>query len=207
MGEVYLANDKRLGRKVAFKTLPAHYTNEPDRLMRFEREARAASALNHPNIVTILDIGEADGVHFMAHEYVEGESLRDRLKKGKLLTMEGLEIAIQIASALEAAHREGILHRDIKPDNVILRRDGFVKVLDFGLAKLTEGPDPGVDNKEAATRAQFTTQKGAVMGTPQYMSPEQARGKEVDARTDIFSLGVTIYEMLAGRLPFAGETP
>src|SRR5262249_42039023 len=138
--------------------------------------------------------------------YVEGESLRDRLSKGRLSTMEGLEIAIQIASALEAAHRGGILHRDIKPDNVVLRRDGFVKVLDFGLAKLTEGQSPGVDKKDSP-RAQVTTNAGAVMGTPQYMSPEQARGKEVDARSDIFSLGVTIYEMLAGRAPFAGETP
>src|SRR5262249_44632359 len=161
MGEVYLAHDTRLGRKVAFKTLPAQFTADAERVRRFEQEARAASALNHPNIVTIHDIGAVGGVHFMAHEYVEGESLRARLQRGKPALTEALDFTIQVASALASAHAAGIVHRDIKPDNLMLRGDGVVKVLDFGLAKLTEESKPAVDS-EAATLQKITTDPGAV---------------------------------------------
>jgi len=204
MGEVYLAYDKRLGRKVSFKTLPAQFTADAECVRRFEQEARAASALNHPNIITIFDIGAVDGVHFMAAEYIEGESLRELLQRGKPALTETLDLTIQVASALASAHAAGIVHRDIKPDNLMLRGDGVVKVLDFGLAKLTEESRPVVDS-EAATLQKITTDPGAVLGTPQYMSPEQARGEKADARSDIFSLGVVLYELLAGRPPFGGK--
>jgi serine/threonine protein kinase len=205
MGEVYLAHDTKLGRKVALKLLPASFTRATDRFRRFEREARAASALNHPNILTIHEIGESDSVHFIATEFVEGETLRQRLSHTKLNVVETLHIATQIADALEAAHKEGIIHRDIKPENIMLRRDGYVKVLDFGLAKLVERQPPLVDS-QAPTQPQFNTSPGLVIGTAQYMSPEQARGLRVDARTDIWSLGVVLYEMVAGRAPFVGKT-
>ncbi|HSL53812.1 MAG TPA: protein kinase, partial [Pyrinomonadaceae bacterium] len=205
MGEVYLAEDKRLGRQVALKLLPASFTTDEDRLRRFEQEARAASALNHPNIITIYEISEVAGSHIIATEFVEGETLRLRMGRSALTLSETLNIAIQIADALSAAHKAGIIHRDIKPENIMLRPDGYVKVLDFGLAKLSEQATPTVA-AEAPT-IQVRTGSGIVIGTAGYMSPEQARGLSVDHRSDIFSLGAVIYEMLARRKPFEGETP
>src|SRR5262245_13778191 len=208
MGEVYLALDTRLGRKVAVKSLRAEFTTDAERLRRFEQEARAASALNHPNIITIHEIGETDSIHYIVTEYVEGETLRQRLTSApqiRLKLSETIGIAAQIAAALAAAHEAGIIHRDIKPENVMVRRDGIVKVLDFGLAKLTEPSSPAVST-QATTLARNRTDTGMVMGTPRYMAPEQARGEKVDARADIFSFGVVIYEMIAGRAPFTGAT-
>ncbi len=205
MGEVYLAKDTRLHRKIALKILPAALSNDRDRLRRFEQEACAASALNHPNILTIYEIGETAKTRYIATEFVEGETLRERLNREGVNLNEALEIVQQIAFALSAAHAAGIVHRDIKPDNIMIRRDGIVKVLDFGLAKLTEKREANLE-AEAETRALVKTNPGVVMGTVAYMSPEQARGKETDARTDVWSLGVVLYEMLTGRLPFAGET-
>ena len=206
MGEVYLAEDTKLGRKVAIKILSQEYTTNKDRLHRFEQEAAAASNLNHPNILTIHEVGSDDGHHFIATEYIDGVTLRQKAAEAPFETKEILEIAIQIASALEEAHSAGIVHRDIKPDNVMVRRNGYVKVLDFGLAKLTETVDRSALDPDAATRVMVHTDAGVVMGTSHYMSPEQARGKPVDARSDIWSLGVVIYEMVAGRPPFTGET-
>src|SRR5262245_26318437 len=205
MGEVYLAEDKRLRRKVALKLLPAQFTNDAERVRRFEREAKAASATNHPNILTIYEIGQAEGLRFIATEFVDGVTLRQSLQSDRMNIAESLSVAIQVAGALSAAHEAGIIHRDIKPENVMVRRDGIVKVLDFGLAKLTETNLPVMDS-EAATLQRNSTDSGVVMGTPRYMSPEQVRGEKVDARTDIFSLGVTLYEMLTGRAPFTGAT-
>ncbi|MBA3256807.1 MAG: protein kinase [Pyrinomonadaceae bacterium] len=206
MGEVYLALDAKLERHVALKLLPDKFILDKERLHRFVREAKAASALNHPNIITIHEIGEENGAHFIATEYIEGETLRRKLQTERLEIDETLSIAMQIAAALDAAHRNGIVHRDIKPENVMLREDELVKVLDFGLAKLTEKKDDATSDTEAPTQVLVKTTLGVVMGTTAYMSPEQARGREVDARTDIFSLGAVMYEMLTGRLPFAGET-
>jgi serine/threonine protein kinase/Tol biopolymer transport system component len=204
MGEVYLAHDSRLGRRVALKLLPSRYTTDEQRVRRFEQEARAASALNHPNILMIFEIGRGDGIHFIATEYVEGETLRQRMANTRMSLSDFLEVAIQVASALVAAHQAGIVHRDVKPENVMLRPDGYVKVLDFGLAKLTE--QPAASDTGALTFGKVDTDPGTVMGTASYMSPEQARGQSVDSRTDIFSLGVVMYEMIAGRAPFEGET-
>ncbi len=206
MGEVYLAQDTRLGRKVALKLLPPQFTIDPERVRRFEQEARTASALNHPNIVTIHEIGRTNGAQFIVTEFVDGRTLRQRMTETRFSLPEALDVAIQVAGALEAAHAAGIVHRDIKPENIMLRADGYVKVLDFGLAKLTERQDFASDS-EGATRKLVKTNPGMVIGTVQYMSPEQARGKEVDARTDIWSLGVVLYEMVTGRVPFEGETP
>ncbi|HKE60190.1 MAG TPA: protein kinase [Pyrinomonadaceae bacterium] len=205
MGEVYLAEDRRLSRKVALKLLPSAFTRDGDRLRRFEQEARAASALNHPNIITIYEIRQAGSAHLIATEFVEGETLRDRLSHTRLTLSESLNIAIQVADALSAAHKAGIIHRDIKPENIMLRPDGYVKILDFGLAKLSE-QTPETVVAEAPT-IQVRTGAGVVMGTAGYMSPEQARGLAVDNRSDIFSLGAVIYEMVAHRKPFAGDTP
>jgi serine/threonine protein kinase len=201
MGEVYLARDKKLDRKVALKFLTGDYTTDPDRLGRFEWEARHASALNHPNILTIYELGEVDGHRFIATEFIDGETLRQKIAAGPLQINEALQIAEQIASALADAHGAGIIHRDIKPENIMLRSDGVVKVLDFGLAKLVERP---VTRSEDPTRPLMQTRAGVVMGTIGYMSPEQARGLPLDARTDIWSLGVTLYEMVAGQAPFEG---
>src|SRR5262245_22475973 len=225
MGKVFLAEDLRLERKVALKVLPAAFTQNPDRVRRFEREAKAASALNHPNILTIHEIGEADGAHYIVSEFVEGKTLRDQIQRGPLNPAAAIEVARQVAGALAAAHATGIVHRDIKPENVMLRPDGLVKVLDFGLAKLTEGRrdgeteghrDRGMERQWLDTLSVSPslrppvflslTDPGMVMGTASYMSPEQARGLKVDHRADIFSLGVMLYEMLAGRRPFEGAT-
>ena len=217
MGEVYLALDTRLGRYVAIKLLPAAFTSDVARVQRFAREARAASALNHPNIITIHEIGEATtdtGItHYIVTEYVEGETLRHRMTSApqqKIEPLEAVEIALQIAAALSAAHEAGITHRDIKPENVMIRPDGYVKVLDFGLAKLSEPLSPApnsVDVAQAPTLVRdYNTKSGVLMGTPRYMSPEQVRGERVDARTDIFSLGVLLYEMVDAQPPFVGAT-
>ena len=204
MGVVYLAEDTRLGRKVALKLLLAFFTADTDRVRRFEREARSASTLNHPNVCTIHEVGEAgDGRRYIVMEYVEGETLRERLKADPLNLKSALEIVVQVVSALDAAHRAGIVHRDIKPENIMIRPDGLVKVLDFGIAKLIEKRNE-VDSEAVTVKAQ--TRPGLIIGTAAYMSPEQARGQEVDARSDIFSFGVVLYEILAGRPPFAGET-
>jgi eukaryotic-like serine/threonine-protein kinase len=209
MGEVYLAEDTRLDRRVALKVLPASLTADQSQVGRFQQEARAASALNHPNIVTIYEINEAAGIHYIATELIEGQTLRSRMTSGGLTLDEALDVVVQIASALNAAHSARVVHRDIKPENVMLRPDGYVKVLDFGIAKLManliERQRPAPDT-EAATRALVQTGKGVVMGTAHYMSPEQARGSAIDARTDIWSLGVVLYELVAGQLPFEGET-
>jgi TolB-like protein/Tfp pilus assembly protein PilF len=204
MGEVYLAQDPKLDRKVALKILPAEVSADRGRMSRFVQEAKAASALNHPNILTIYEIDQANSVQFIATEFIDGETLRQRMKSAPLKLGDVLDVTAQIASALSAAHAAGIVHRDIKPENIMLRRDGIAKVLDFGLAKLTERPLPDSVDTEAPTS--FKTDPGTVVGTAVYMSPEQARGMAVDARTDIWSLGVLLYEMVAGCLPFEGLT-
>jgi len=205
MGEVYLAQDLTLHRPVAIKLLSADFTMDQDRLKRFELEAFATSSLNQPNILTIYEIGHERGHHFIVTEFVDGESLGQQLRLGAFELSKALEIGIQIAAALAATHAAGIVHRDIKPDNVMLRRDHLIKVLDFGLAKLREQEIAVVDI-DVITTAFALTAPGIVMGTARYMSPEQARGLPVDARTDIWSLGVVLYEMVAGHLPFTGKT-
>lgn len=207
MGKVYLAQDTRLKRPVALKLLPASFVQDGERVRRFEQEARAASALNHPNILTIHEIGtDGDHAHFIATEFVEGVTLRQHIKQAPLKLHEVLEVAIQTAAALSAAHAARIVHRDIKPENLMVRPDGYVKVLDFGLAKLTEPPPVATSDSDSLSISWINTQPGMVMGTICYMSPEQARGLEVDARTDIWSLGCVIYEMIAGHPPFRGAT-
>ncbi|MGE0883511.1 MAG: protein kinase [Blastocatellales bacterium] len=241
MGEVYLAQDTKLGRKVALKLLPQQYTKDTERLTRFKQEAFAASSLNHPNIITIYEIGQAEGHHFIVTEFIEGQTLRRRLVNGKISIAEAIEIASQVASALSAAHNAGIIHRDLKPENLMIRPDGYVKMLDFGLAKLTESFnvdqagsmfDTQVDSSEFQTpqtpgdgngdtapiftgsdafatvpaKSMEQTVPGIIMGTAQYMSPEQARGQRVDWRTDLFSFGIVLYEMLTGRAPFPGSS-
>jgi serine/threonine protein kinase/Tfp pilus assembly protein PilF len=208
MGEVYLAHDTKLDRKVALKVLHADVVADKsgDRVRRFVQEAKAASALNHPNILTIYEIDEIDSEQFIATEFIDGETLHDRIRTALLKPAEALDIGIQIASALSATHSVGIVHRDIKPDNVMLRRDGIVKVLDFGLAKLTRERQTSQTDSLAPTQNLVNTEVGMVLGTAHYMSPEQARGFEVDHRTDIWSLGCVLYEMIAGCRPFAAPT-
>ncbi len=233
MGEIYLAEDPRLHRRVALKLLPEHFTQNADRVRRFIQEAQAASALNHPNIITIFEIGDANGVHYMVTEYIEGQTLRRQITE-RLSTDRALDVAIQIAGALKAAHEAGIIHRDIKPENVMVRPDGLVKLLDFGIAKLVERPSlskpstagtpPATSTREDPSAADNDpdggtfpdggapeeslneTAPGIIMGTVTYMSPEQLRGLKVDARADIFSLGVVLYEVIAGQSPFAAST-
>lgn len=202
MGEVYLAHDTQLDRKVALKLLSEKFTENAEWLRRFYREAKAASSLNHPNIITIHEIGQQDGIHYIAAEYIEGQTLRLSLAKGRMKVAGAINVAAQMASALAAAHAAGVVHRDIKPENVMLRPDGFIKILDFGLAKFIEPKRDEITGK----LSQLNTDPGVVMGTVNYMSPEQARGLALDTRSDIFSLGVTLYEMLTGRAPFEGET-
>jgi len=205
MGEVYLAQDQRLGRKIALKLLPTDFSTDQLRMHRFQQEARAASALNHPNIITIHEIGEFEDRHFIATEFIEGRTLRQLMKRRKLTLPKAIDIAIQAASALAAAHEVGVVHRDIKPENIMLRPDGYVKLLDFGLAQLNNPQSPTTDT-ESLTVDNVDTAPGVLMGTVNYMSPEQTRGQRLDARSDIFSLGVVIYETIAGFSPFEGKT-
>ena len=204
MGEVYLAEDTRLDRKVALKILPATVVSDKQRMSRFTQEAKAASALNHPNILTIHEIDQTDSTHFIATEFIDGETLRQHMTDAQIPIHEALEIGIQVASALSAAHQLRIIHRDIKPENIMIRRDGIVKILDFGLAKLTKPEREAALDTQAST--EIKTKPGVMIGTPQYMSPEQSRGLDVDARTDIWSLGCVLYEMVTGQRPFTGAT-
>lgn len=211
MGAVYLADDTKLDRRVALKILPSEFSRDKDRMRRFVREARSASVLNHPNIITIHEIGESNGTHFIATEFIDGKTLNQLIREKKLDLKSILEIAIQAVSALDEAHTAGIIHRDIKPDNIMIRASGLVKVLDFGLAKNTENksaadPPKIAEDDQTLIPNHPTTQAGMIMGTPNYMSPEQARGKDIDRQTDIFSFGVVLYEMLCGENPFDGET-
>lgn len=205
MGEVYKARDSRLGRDVALKILPAAFSTDPDRVRRFEQEGRAAAALNHPNIVVLYDAGLQDGVYYVATELLEGETLRQRIAEGTLPIRKAIEYGVQIARGLAAAHAKGITHRDLKPENLFITKDGVVKILDFGLAKQS-GPKPvNVSPTELPTEA-METDPGKVMGTAAYMAPEQVRGQVADARSDIFSLGVVLYEMVSGRRAFTGDS-
>ena len=205
MGEVYLAEDTKLDRRVALKILPSKFAEDKDRMSRFVREAKSASALNHPNIITIYEINEVKDTHFIATEFVDGKTLNEYAGGDSLKLDSALDVVTQIASALDAAHTAGIIHRDIKPDNVMIRPDGLVKLLDFGIAKLAADNFSNEFGAADATTIKISTAPGIIIGTADYMSPEQARGKTVDARTDVFSFGVMLYELLAGKRPFRGE--
>ncbi len=206
MGEVYRARDSKLGREVAIKILPRLFISDPDRLTRFEREARVLASLNHPHIGAIYGVEDADGIRALVLELVEGETLADRIVRGPIPLADTLTIARQIADALDAAHEKGIIHRDLKPANIKITPDGIVKVLDFGLAKATAGDGATPDFTQSPTVTAGGTREGAVLGTAAYMSPEQARGQAVDKRTDIWAFGCVVYEMLTGRIAFAGQT-
>lgn len=206
MGDVYLAEDPRLERLIALKLLPAYLTEAPDSIQRFRQEARAASAISHPNVAHIYETGVEHGRHYLAMEYIEGLTLRQLLKRERPTLLAAIEIALQVANALGAAHEVGVVHRDIKPENIMVRGDGYAKVLDFGLAKLSEARGQS-GARRVSSGSSLDTTPGMIMGTTPYMSPEQARGQVLDARTDIWSVGVVLYEMLAGRKPFEGETP
>jgi serine/threonine protein kinase len=206
MGEVYLAQDtSELGRAVALKIVPAEVAKDKDRLQRFAQEARTVSNLNHPNILTIYEFGQTDSASFIATEFVDGVTLRQHLSNRRLKLIDVLDVAIQIAGALNAAHEAGITHRDLKPENVMVRRDHIVKVLDFGLAKMTAPSSSTEIDSEAGTKVFVQTEPGLVMGTVSYMSPEQSMGSAIDHRTDIWSFGVLLYEMIAGCIPFSGK--
>src|SRR5262245_62150912 len=202
--QVYLAEDVRLGRRLALKILSPRGARDDERLQRFQREARAISALNHPNILTVYDVGHDRGMQFLATEYVDGLTLRTVLERGPLDLAHALTLAIQITQAVTAAHGAGVIHRDLKPENVMIRPDGYVKVLDFGLAKLA-AREPAALGPDDETQL-IETRDGVVLGTFRYMAPEQARGTDIDRRADLFALGVGLYEMLSGRPPFAGAT-
>src|SRR5881296_2173240 len=202
MGDVYLATDITAGRKAALKLLPTRFTADTERLKRFQQEAHALVGLNHPNILTVYEIGEDHSTHYIASELIEGETLRQRLMRGRMQVGEAIDVAIQVASALAAAHEAGIVHRDIKPENIMLRPDGYVKVLDFGIAKLAESAFAKAAADGAGSMTLADTNLGAVLGTVRYMSPEQACGAPVNRRTDIWSLGAVLYEMVAGHAPF-----
>jgi eukaryotic-like serine/threonine-protein kinase len=207
MGEVYLATDITAGRKAALKLLPMRFTGDAERLKRFQREAHAVVGLNHPNILTVYEIGEDHSTHYIASELIDGETLRQRLMRERMQFSEAVDVAIQVASALAVAHDAGIVHRDIKPENIMLRPDGYVKVLDFGIAKLAESAfaQATADGTEPIALAE--TNLGSILGTVRYMSPEQACGAQVDKTTDIWSLGVVLYEMVTGHAPFTGDPP
>jgi serine/threonine protein kinase len=207
MGEVFRARDTRLGREVAIKILTAAHAGDPDSVRRFEKEARAVASLSHPNVVPLFDVGEQDGIRYAVSEYVEGETLRARLKRAPLPPTEAVEIAAQIAEGLSAAHQKGLVHRDIKPENVILAHARFARILDFGLAKRSAALAGLSVSEQEATQSAFLTEPGIIAGTIGYMSPEQVRGEPVDGRSDIFSLGVVLWEMLTGRRPFRGDSP
>jgi len=204
MGEVYLARDERLGRLVALKTLPAYFVSEAERLRRFQTEARAASALNQANILTVYEFGQSENTHYIATEFIDGQTLRDLMNDEDVTLGDALDVSKQLLQGISAAHAAGIVHRDIKPDNVMRRKDGVIKILDFGIAKLTE--DSSSAASMTASRSFTRTEVGAVLGTISYLSPEQARGLAIDERTDVWSCGVVIYEMLSGRRPFSGAT-
>ncbi len=203
MGEVYRARDTRLNRDVAIKILPTSFSADPDRLQRFAQESRAAAALNHPNILSIYDIGDDRGTPYVVSELLEGETLRDRLRAGALASRKAIDYAQQIAKGLAAAHEKGIVHRDLKPENLFITNDGRAKILDFGLAKFTR---PELDASDDAPTMQVATEAGTVLGTAGYMSPEQVRGKPADSRSDIFSFGAILYEMLSGKRAFHGDS-
>src|SRR2546429_125505 len=205
MGEVYKANDTRLERTVAIKILPASLAADPQFRDRFDREARTISQLDHPHICALHDVGEQDGTAYLVMQYLEGETLADRLQKGALPLDQALQCGIEIADALDKAHRAGIVHRDLKPGNIMLTKSG-AKLLDFGLAKAAVPLTTGATLTAAATRTTPVTQQGTVVGTFQYMSPEQIEGKELDGRSDIFSLGAVLYEMLTGQRAFQGKS-
>src|SRR6266850_2835312 len=206
MGEVYLARDERLGRKAALKLLTDSLTTDERQLSRFKNEARSASALNHPNILTVYEIGTEGNQQFIATEFIEGITLRASLACGRMNPHAALDIAVQVASALAAAHEAGVVHRDIKPENIMLRPDGYAKVLDFGIAKLAEQQVPLTTPRDEALSL-VETNLGSILGTIRYMSPEQACGGHVEKRTDIWSLGVVLYEIVTGHVPFTGDTP
>ncbi len=207
MGEVYRARDTKLGREVAIKVLPDIFAQDPERLARFKREAKLLASLNHPNIATIHGLEESGGTHYLVMEMVPGDTLAERIQHdGAVPIEEALGIGTQIAEALEHAHEKGVIHRDLKPANVKVTPDGKVKVLDFGLAKAFAGDAPGTDLSSAPTLSASVTREGVILGTVPYMSPEQAQGKEVDKRTDIWAFGCLFYELLTGRIPFAGES-
>jgi len=202
MGEVYRAHDTRLDRDVAIKVLPEYLTTDPERLRRFEQEARATAALNHPNILAVYQMATDNGISYLVEEMLEGETLRERLRRGPIPLRKAIDYAVQIAHGLAAAHDRGIVHRDLKPENLFITKDGRVKILDFGLAKLGAAKD--ASGQEATLTEQ--TNPGTVMGTAGYMSPEQVRGKTVDHRTDIFAFGTILYEMVTGKQPFRKAT-
>src|SRR5438105_194655 len=205
MGEVYRARDLRLGREIALKVLPPEMSSSPERLARFEREARAVAGLNHPNIVTLFSVEDDGGIRFLTMELVEGQSLDQVLAPRGLPIPRVIELGIGLADALAAAHEKGVVHRDLKPANVVLTKDGRVKVLDFGLAKLAV-PDSNLDLSQAATKVAPLSSDGQAVGTVPYMAPEQVRGESVDSRTDLFALGVVLYELASGKRPFAGKS-